>query len=215
MKILLAGLLLLLLATPWERAARLVAAGDLQGAEAEYRLLQQQRPDDPEAAYNLGTVLLLQGRWDEARPHLVRATEATRLPDPFFNLGNTDLEPAFAESLLAQRDERLRRAIESYKQTLLLDPGDEDARWNLELARLLLERDRPPPSSGGGGGGGADGAPAPGEMDPSPAPAAGQGQEPDTLPDETESLLRAAQERELQVQRDRLAKPQPPGPIRP
>jgi tetratricopeptide (TPR) repeat protein len=214
MKAIVALAILLLLVTPWERAARLVAAGDLEGAEREYRLLVQQQPGDPEAAYNLGTVLLLQGRWDDARPFLVRATEGSRQPAPYFNLGNTDLEPASADSLLAQREQRLHRAIQQFKQALLLDPRDEDARWNLELARRLLEREAPPPG-GGGGGGGADGAPAPGAMDPSPAPASGRGGEPDALPSETEALLRAAQERELQVQRNRLTKPQPPGPVRP
>lgn len=211
-------LLLLALFTPWERAARLAGLGDLAGAEREYRALLAEEPGDGDALYNLGTILLLQGRHDEARPHLEAARsgdlEEPRADAPY-NLGNTDLEPAFTDSLLPDRDTRLRRAIEAYKRTLLADPDDDDAKWNLELARRLLERDSPPPDAGGGGGGGGEGPPQPGETRPSPLPDGGAGPQPDVDETEAESLLRAARERELEVQRDRLRKPQPPGTMRP
>ena len=171
------------------------------------------------ARYNLGTVVLASARYEDAADHLLIATRTLPTADrPFahFNLGNTDLAPAFADSLLPERETRLRRAIESYKAALLGDPADLDAKWNLELARRLLEGD-PPPSAGGGGGGGGggDGPPEPGENQPSPTPAQGPGPEPSMSPEEAESLLRSAQDRELQVQRESLRKPQPPGPIRP
>ncbi len=34
---------------------------------------------------------------------------------------------------------RLRAAIDSYEEALLLDPQDRDAKWNLEIALLRLE----------------------------------------------------------------------------
>jgi Ca-activated chloride channel homolog len=209
-------LALLLLITPWERAARMVERGDLEGAEREYRALLRDSPEDPGLHYNLGTVLLLDGRFDEARPHLERAgSEDALRAAASYNLGSTDLQPAFEDLDLPERDARLRRAIDAYKQALREDPADEDAKWNLELARRLLEREAPPPAAGGGGGGGGEGPPQAGERDPSPLPAGGSGPEPDTSPTEAEELLSAAQERELQVQRERLRRPQPPGPMRP
>jgi tetratricopeptide (TPR) repeat protein len=210
-------LALVFLATPWERASRFLQEGNLAEAEREYRALLSEHPADPEAHYNLGTVLLLAGRPDEARPHLETAAasaEALRAVASY-NLGNTDLQPAYERADLPERDARLRRAVEAYKQSLLVDPDDEDAKWNLELARRLLERDPPPQVGGGAGGGGGEGPPQPGAAQPAPTPAGDQGPEPETAETEAEELLRAAHERELEVQRTRLRRPQPPGPIRP
>lgn len=211
------ALLALALQTPWEDAARVAAEGDLVAAEAAYRALLAQSPEDPAILYNLGTVLARQGRFDDARLHLEAAAQAgVPAGAAPYNLGNTDLEPAFADSVLAERDERLLRSIESYKSALRVDPDDADARWNLELARRLLERENPPPDGGGGGGGGGgEGPPQQGERQPAPTAGGGPGPEPRMTETEAEELLRSAQEREMDVQRDRLKKPQPPGPIRP
>lgn len=203
--------------SPHDEAARLSAAGDLAAADSIYRRLLAETPDDPELHYNLGTVLALQRRYDEARPHLETAAGVdapTLVVAAPYNLGNTDLEPAYADSALAERDERLRRSIESYKAALRAAPSDEDAKWNLELARRLLERD-PPPSGGGGGGGGGEGNPQPGERQPTPSTGGGPGSSPQMSEDQIEELLNSARQRETEVQRDRLKKPQPPGPIEP
>jgi tetratricopeptide (TPR) repeat protein len=212
-------LVLLALVTPGERAARHVARGDLDAAEREYRALLESEPADVRWIYNLGTVLLMQQRFDEARPYLSVAADRGGAADAAYNLGNSNLLPAFADPDLPDRTVLLRRSIEGYKRALLATPGDVDAKWNLELARRLLEEEEeetpPPAGGGGGGGGGADGPPATGDPQTLPSPAGGRGPQPQALPDPAEELLRAAQEQELQVQRDRLAKPQPPGPIRP
>ncbi|MQA89242.1 MAG: tetratricopeptide repeat protein [Gemmatimonas sp.] len=217
-------LLLALLAAQWERGAQLAEAGDLVGAEHEYRALLEADPENAEIHYNLGTVLVLQERYEEARPHLEAAAaivgeEPPRAPT-MYNLGATDLQPAFADTALPEREMRLRRSIEAYKDALRPDPADQDAKWNLELARRLLESESPPPSSGGGGGGGdgaggGDGEPDTAERDPTPQPAGDTGSDPAMSRAEADELLDAAQEQELAVQRDRLRKPQPAGPIRP
>jgi tetratricopeptide (TPR) repeat protein len=208
------ALVFLLVQTDERRALESFDAGDLAAAEAVYLELIAESPGDARVAYNLGTILLMQGRHEEARAYLDMARRgAGELPARgAYNLGNTDLEPAFLDPDLPDREARLRRAIESYKETLLLDSGDEDARWNLELARRLLERDAPP-AGGGGGAGGGEGPPATGTPDPSPRPADGPGPQPDAAVTAAESLLAAAQDQELEVQRERLRKPQPPGTI--
>jgi Ca-activated chloride channel homolog len=185
--------------------------------EREYREALREHPDDPLLHYNLGTVLVLAERYDDAHPHLeaARVGDSTLVAAASYNLGATDLEPAFADTALPDRDERLRRAIEAYKQALLAAPSDQDAKWNLELARRLLERESPPASGGGGGGSGSQGQPMEGSGEPTPTPAAGGGPQPEVSETEAENLLRAARERELEMQRELLRKPQPPGPIRP
>lgn len=203
----LAALTLFLQGDPGETLAR---NGDLPGAEREYRRLLAENPTDPTLNYNLGTVLLFDGRFDEARPYLERATADSAMTGPTrYNLGNTDLQPAFDDGDLPERNERLRRAIDAYRTALITDPSDEDARWNLEIATRLLERDSPPPSGGGGGGGGGtgQGPPNPGDNQPSPAPADGPGPEPDVAREEAEELLDSAREREMELQKESLRKP--------
>lgn len=212
----LVGLVAVAAQTSWERAAASAERGNLAAAETEYRQLLAASPDNPAIHYNLGTILVRQGQYDDGRAHLEIAAEAGTPPgDALYNLGNADLEPAFADTLLAERQARLRAAVESYRASLRVNPDDADAKWNLELASRLLIGDPPPSGGGGGGGGGGEGPPQPGERQPSPMPAGGAGPEPRMTEEEAEELLRSAQEREMQVQRDRLKKPQPPGPIRP
>jgi len=208
--------------TGWERAAQLAGAGDFAAAEAEYRALLESESGNPRLDYNLGTVLLLQQRYEEARPYLEAAAteeDAELGGGPAYNLGGTHLEPAYIDAQLPDREEELRRAIEAYKRALLTEPDDVDAKWNLELARRLLERESPPPSGGGGGGGGdaggGDGPPDQGVREPTPQPGSGPGPDPRMTRAEAEELLDAAQEQELDVQRDALRKPQPPGAVRP
>ena len=220
MKALLGAIFFALLLGPWDRAAKLAENGDLTGAEREYRVLLSEAPANPELQYNLGTVLLMQRRYDEARAQLEQA--AAQLPAngvTAYNIGNTDLEPAYADSALADRDDRLRRAIASYRRSLIQNPDDVDAKWNLELAQRLLNRETPPPTGGGGGGGGGGAGGETerreGEQPPVPQRASQSGPQPEMSPAEAEDLLEGAQDREGEVQQNTLRKPQPPGPIRP
>ena len=178
------------------------------------------------ARYNLGTALLLAQRYSEAREQLLRATSAVDSlirQHASYNVGNTDLEPVHAGAVKVGREESLRRAIEAYKQALLTDPGDADAKWNLELARRLLStppESPPPPESpdaGGGGGGGGEGGgggsdPQAGRQDPREQPAGGGGSHPELSPEAAERLLASAQEREAGIQEEKLRKPQPRDP---
>ena len=95
---------------------------------------------------NLGTAALAIGDTARARPALSRAAESL---DPelrfraLFNLGLLMLRLAEVDESNSQvyLDEARRR----YREALLLRPGDEDAKWNHELAVRST-----PPQSGGG-----------------------------------------------------------------
>ncbi len=175
------------------------------------------------ARYNLGTALLRLRTFDEARPHLVAALAGSdRMlgERAHYNIGNTELEPAFTDSTQSEeRTARLRRAIAQYKRALLLDPADRDAKWNLELAQRLLGE--PPPSeSGGGGGGGEDdsgggddedeGEPQPAQGPPQPTRSSAGAGDPDLSRGEAESILSAAERDERELQRRKLRQA-PPG----
>jgi hypothetical protein len=59
-----------------------------------------------------------------------------------------------ARGLQLQRGVLLRRAAASFREAIALDPGHEDAAFNLELSLRLLQRSGN--ESGGGGGDRAD-----------------------------------------------------------
>ena len=190
------------------------------------RLARQ--PGSPVLRYDLGTALLLEHRYDDARAPLeaaVRVAPPALRARALYNLGNADLEPAFAADTAEQgRVDRLRRAVAAYRAALRLAPADGDARWNLELAeRLLREAPEHPRQSpqgggsgggqGGGGGGGGGQAPQPARQSPQPQGGAEGGESPRLSPEAAERLLASAREQELGVQRDKLAKPQPDEPM--
>lgn len=167
--------------------------------------------------YNLGTTLLRLGRHDEARPHLEAAARLGGRADlpvrAAYNAGNADLAPVAANRVpREQRQERLLRAIAHYRRALLMNPGDADARWNLELAQRLL---REPPGGGGGDdadedeqprGGGGQGPPSPANPQPQPGPAS-QGNRPMTR-EQAERILAGAEAREQDIQRRQLKQDQ-------
>lgn len=210
-------------------AAALIGGGALADAERAYR-----RGDYPAAArgyaraladgdssaavrYNLGTALLRMGRHDEARAHLEAAARARASADTRFraayNAGNADLQPAAAGGApQAQRRERLARAVRHYRAALLRNPGDPDAKWNLELANRLLREE----SGGGGGdedenespsGGGGENQPDPGSPQPRPS-GANEGAGRPMTREQAERILAGAEAREQRIQRQQLKQDQ-------
>jgi len=101
------------------------------------------------AWYNAGTAAMVAGNLDVARRAL---SEAAKSADPalryraLYNLGVTNLVAARRSE--KDRDALLDEAAKAFRDALLLEPGSERAKWNLELT----QRQKPPPSGGGGGG---------------------------------------------------------------
>jgi len=90
------------------------------------------------------------------------------------------------------------------REALLLAPGSDRAKWNLELA----ERMRPPPSGGGGGGQSA------GPSKPQPQPAAPSPSRRGLDKSQAEQILSSMEREELGTQMARQRKlraPPPPG----
>jgi tetratricopeptide (TPR) repeat protein len=175
-------LLALVAASCGSTAAGLIAEGNRaldQGNDREaleaYRRAAAVAPDRPEPHLNAGLVLHRLERYEEAAAETVRALP---IDDPLqaarahYNLGNHYAQMG-----------RLADARDSYREALLLEPNDEDAKHNLELVLQLLQiiqvtriEDPSEPGSGGGEGDPADGesssdegAPADGEEGGDPA----------------------------------------------
>lgn len=131
--------------------------GDTVRALAAF-LADAKRTGSDTAWFNAGTAALARGDIADAVESLQRATTSL---DPglrkraLYNLGTAQLVGARRDS--TRRDSLLTAATASLQAALLLDPSDQNAKWNYELARR--QQRPPPPSSGGGGGGGKDGSP--------------------------------------------------------
>ena len=199
-----------------ETANALFEAGSFAEALVAYQQLIAERPDVDEFSYNAGNTLHRLGNHERA------VAETQRALPPREPLFGADIYYALGNHLLALQ--RLDEAYLAYRNALLLDPTDQDAKYNLEYVLLLVQqRDNPPepgeqPSQGQGEGPtptpgegtpepGATGEPgeggAPGEGTPTPGPGegapAGQGTPaPDATPGgDAEGLSAEALQRAL------------------
>jgi Ca-activated chloride channel homolog len=127
-----------------EKGNRLYREGKYEEAALAYQRVVDSGKASPQVHYNLGTALLALGRYADADSHFQRALQGVE-PElrerAFYNLGNRFLQDARSEQGdIRQQGELLDAAIEAYRRTLRIDPGDVDAKWNLELA--LREREQ-------------------------------------------------------------------------
>lgn len=100
---------------------RLQETGDLQGAIATATAVLADHPRDPRVFMRLGTLHLLQQRFDEAETHYRRGLELDPTnPDWHYNL-----------ALVYGGRGDSTRAIESYRSAIALQPAHRDAHFNL------------------------------------------------------------------------------------
>ncbi len=112
----------------------LVDEGNFPKAEGEYRQAIAKNPVDPTAKYNLANAYYNSEKYDEAT---LRYTEATKVTGAsktekhkaFHNQGNTYME-----------QKKYKEAVEAYKNALRNNPKDDETRYNLALAKKMLEQ---------------------------------------------------------------------------
>lgn len=101
-------------------------------AEIDYRKSQEVNPNSPEAAFNLGNALYKQQKFEDAMKQYGVAAQNTQdkqlISESLHNTGNI---------FMAGQD--YAKAIEAYKQSLRLNPADNETRYNLALAQKLLK----------------------------------------------------------------------------
>ena len=113
--------------------------GNWQNAEIEYRKAQAKDTSSFAANYNLAGALYREGNFDEAGKSMERLKEAAPMSansaDYYYNLGNISVQKKDWKS-----------AVDAYRQSLLRNPGDLDAKENYAYAKQMLKNE------GGGGG---------------------------------------------------------------
>ena len=118
---------------PLERNNRAVESGNAsmksgktEEALADYDKAVAELPSDAGAHFNRGNALFALSRFEEASNEFLRATQGQEpglKASAFYNLGNSYF-----------KNDKYSEALAAYRHTLALDPTNERAKWNLELA---------------------------------------------------------------------------------
>lgn len=107
-------------------------------AEADYRKAISLNPKSETAKYNLGTAYYGKEKNAEAMLRFKQAATLAKTKEEkhraFHNLGNTFMN-----------EEKYQEAVEAYKNALRNNPKDEETRYNLALAKDMLDKNPPPP----------------------------------------------------------------------
>ena len=103
-------------------------AGNYAEAEVSYRKAIEKNARNAQAPYNLGNSLLFQNKDSAAVAEFEKAakmeTSPLRKSKAYHNMG-----------VVCQRHQMFGEAIEAYKQSLRLNPHDDETRYNLELCK--------------------------------------------------------------------------------
>lgn len=119
----------------------ILSEGNFPDAEVNYRKAIAINPSEEIGKYNLGNAYYNKAKNDEAMMRFKQAASiATSKPEKhkaFHNLGNT---------FMNAKD--YQNAVEAYKNALRNNPADDETRYNLALAKEMLEKN--PPQGGDG-----------------------------------------------------------------
>lgn len=112
-------------------------------AEADYRKAISLNPENETGKYNLGNAYYKKEKNPEAQMRFKQAaavaTKKAEKHKAFHNLGNTFMN-----------EKNYAAAVDAYKNALRNNPTDDETRYNLALAKDMLEKN-PPQDDGGGG----------------------------------------------------------------
>ncbi|MDR2473568.1 MAG: tetratricopeptide repeat protein [Tannerella sp.] len=108
-------------------------------AEIAYRKGIEVNPRSTEGIYNLANVLYRQGKYPEAiEQYKLMAGQGQRMidddPDNIVRLAQV----FHNEGNVCMKSQDYQKSIETYKQSLRLNPSDDETRYNLALAQKLL-----------------------------------------------------------------------------
>src|SRR5689334_4142130 len=106
-------------------------------AETEYRKVLETSSTDKTAKFNLADALIKQNRADDANKLL----EILKLVE---NDNDLRSKAVYNQGVILTQQKKLEESIEAYKESLRLNPGDQEARENLQKALLELKKKNPP-----------------------------------------------------------------------
>ena len=106
--------------------------GNFSDAEVNFKKGVEKSPESFEAKFNLGDAFFKQQRYDEAiksyQSAITFAKDDLEKARVHYNIGNSLLKA-----------QKIKESIEEYKKSLKLNPGDQEAKYNLSYALELLK----------------------------------------------------------------------------
>lgn len=112
-------------------------------AEVLYRRALETDSMDYRGQFNLGNSLYRQKKYDEAARHFDAALQCRDISNhqrsrALHNKGNSYLKAGMENE--GQGMQMFQQAVQSYQESLKLDPKNDDTRYNLAYARRLLQQ---------------------------------------------------------------------------
>jgi Ca-activated chloride channel family protein len=108
-------------------------------ASKDYAEALKQNNNNATANFNLGNTWFKAGKYDTAAQQY----------DALANAPHSDKSIAaksyYNKGVSLVKDKKLKEAIDAFKQSLKVDPSDEDSRQNLQKALKELQKQQPPP----------------------------------------------------------------------
>ncbi len=103
--------------------------GEYATAEEMYRK-SNQKENNLKSNYNLGNAIYQQERYEEAIDHYISATSKAASPEAesnaYYNLGNAYF-----------KNQDIEESIKAYKQAISLNSNNEEAQYNLSMAKFM------------------------------------------------------------------------------
>lgn len=119
----------------------------MEEAQEAYRRALQSTPSSVEGIFNLGDAQYAKGEYEAAESSFTSVVERGEEVDEelrakaYYNLGNTQFQ-----------QQKLSEALESFKESMRLNPSDLEAKYNYSYTKKLLEQQENNPSPNGQGG---------------------------------------------------------------
>ncbi len=117
--------------------------GEYEKALSDYNKAMELLPGERTLSLNAGTALLQQQKYDEALRSLMTAASDPRSPvksRALYNAGNGLVDT-----------KKLQEALSAYREAILADPKDEDAKFKYELAQRLMAQQQKQQKNNKGG----------------------------------------------------------------
>lgn len=116
---------------------------DFAAAEASYREAVAKSPENVTAKYNMANMYYTKEKASQAAGRYKAAASVAETKEAkhevFHNLGNSYM-----------KQKKYQEAVDSYKNALRNIPSDEETRYNLALAKKMLEQEKKDNKGGGG-----------------------------------------------------------------
>jgi Ca-activated chloride channel homolog len=107
--------------------------GAMEKAMEAYRKAMEKDAGNPKAAFNMGAAEYESKQYDKAEQHFRESLEQLKDPQQISNAWHNTGNSLF-------RQDKLEESIAAYQQALRNDPGNENARYNLLMAKKKLQQ---------------------------------------------------------------------------